>query len=372
MKKEVFYHFWKPERIATPIPELLFRLNLYAEAYTKKSRGNTLNVLIKDKDLSHVSHPNTYTGINFVVVHYARNNVVNLFRMQKRIRHICPTPSLFIPNDPYRSFALMFLLKAFFFNGVKIQLQLHGTIPRGFALSLRTQAMRSAAVCAILLSHSIRTVSESDFKRLSSFQILKKKEIFYAPVPVSLPYKFKGFSNTRIQKNIIFLGRIHEERGIDMLIEVVKACNFSNSNHVFHIVGDGPRLTDLKHKLETQTSDGSCVFYGEIHGEGLINVLQDMDALLSCAPKESYGLAMREALMEGVPVIALANDATHKLKVQFKDHVALFESVSEAVRLLFDQVESLKISEEQTARIRETLFLENLANIDSVAKSWII
>jgi len=370
VKKEVFYHFWKPERIATPIPELLFRLNLYAEAYTKKSGGNTLKVLIKDKDLTHIGDPNIYAGITFVVVPYVRNNVVNLFRMRKRIRHISLTPSLFIPNDPYRSFALVFLLKIFFFNGVKLQLQLHGTISGGFTLSLKKQVMRWATVCAILLSHSIRTVSESDFKRLSSFQILKKKEIFYAPVPVHLPNSLKGFSNTRIQKNIIFLGRIHEERGIDILIEVVKTCNFSNSNFIFHIVGDGPRLSELRHTLATQTSTGGCVFHGEIHGESLVKVLRDMDVLLSCAPKESYGLAMREALLEGVPVFALVNDATRNLKEQFKDHVALFESVSEALHVLFNHLEILKISEKQTAHIRETLFLENLANIDSVAKSW--
>jgi hypothetical protein len=60
--------------------------------------------------------------------------------------------------------------------------------------------------------------------------------------------------------------------------------------------------------------------------------------LLSCALSEGYGLALREAILSGVPVVAKENLGTQALREIFPGMVFLFDSTDEAVELILSKM----------------------------------
>ncbi len=368
----VFYHLWKPERIATPLTDLLLRLNLYADVYRRKSNGETLKVLISQKDFKLVSKPEVYSAITFIQVSYGRNNLFNLLNIQRVVKRIDNFPTLWIPNDPFKSYGIALILKFFFFRKMKIQLQLHGLIPKNFRGTFKSRVTRVLYFFSILFSYNIRIVSRNEFEWLCQKRLFRNKKFFYAPVPVKVPSRTQLLRKLTSECNLVFLGRIHEERGINLLIQIIQSTSHICDNVKFHIIGGGGRSAYLRKMLSKQIDSGFCTVHGELHGEELSTALRKMDILINCAPIESYGLAMREALMQGVSILALTNDATVALHKQFPDYVVLFRDAWDATQIIKDCSAFRKIDSVEILKIRECFSVENLRNIDEVAKSWLI
>jgi glycosyltransferase involved in cell wall biosynthesis len=180
------------------------------------------------------------------------------------------------------------------------------------------------------------------------------------------------FERTASNRNIVFLGRIHEERGIDLLIQIVKSVVSQNSQVKFHIIGDGELLPLLRERLSGEVQSGFCTMYGSLHGEELSSALRKMAMLINCAPVESYGLAMREALMQGLPIFALKNEATMALQQQFPAYVVLFQDAKDAAKSIVDYSTFQEIDRSEVLKIREYFLVDNIRNIDAVAQSWVL
>ena len=371
--KNVFYHFWKPERIATPIGELLSRLNLYADIFQKESCGQTLKVLISEKDFRLIARPEIYSSISFIQVSYSNNNLVNLMKIQRAVKRIDKFPGLWIPNDPFKSFGIAVLLKLIFFRKMKIQLQLHGIVPRNLKGGLKPQITGFLLYVSMLFSYSIRTVSQDEFERFRKLKLLRNRKIFLAPVPVNIPEEVNAHKHVASSKmKIISLGRIHEERGIYLLSEIIKSTVSPSSDVEFHIVGAGELLPELRQILSQEIKSGICTVYGDLRGEDLSSVLLQMDTLINCAPIESYGLAMREALMNGVSIFALENQATKALQMQYPAYVILFRNTIEATAMIKERSAFREIACVEALKIRDDFREQNLKHIISVAQSWLV
>ncbi len=370
--KNVYYHFWKPERIATPISELLSRLNLYAEIFQKESQGHSLKVLISKKDFQLIPKSEIYSSISFIEVSYSNNNLVNIARIQRVVKRIDKFPALWIPNDPFKSFGIAVLLKLIFFRKMKIQLQLHGIVPKGFKGGLKTQITKLLLYISMLFSFSIRTVSQDEFERFRKLRILRNRKIYFAPVPVNIPIEVKPTQYLATsKKKIVSLGRIHKERGIDLLVQVIQSTSHLGEEIEFHIIGDGELLPKLRQSLSEEIQSGFCTVYGELRGEELSDVLLQMDTLINCAPIESYGLAMREALMQGVSIFALENQANRALRQQYPAFVVLFRDVRDAVGMIERGSAFREISSADMFKIRDDFRAQNLIYVNSVAQSWL-
>ncbi len=371
--KNVYYHFWKPERIATPVGELLSRLNLYADIFQEKSHGQTLKVLIGEKDFSLIERHEIYSSISFIQVPYGKNNLVNLLKIQRAVKRIDKVPGLWIPNDPFKSFGIAVLLKLIFFRKMKIQLQLHGIVPRFLKGGLKPQVTRLLLFISMLFSYSIRTVSQDEFDRFRKLKLLSNKKIFLAPVPVNIPEQVNANKHvTSLKMKIVSLGRIHEERGIYLLSEIIQSTISSSSEVEFHIVGSGELLPQLRQGLSQEIESGLCILHGDLRGEELSSVLLQMDTLINCAPMESYGLAMREALMRGISIFALENQATKTLRMQYPAFVVLFRDAIEASAMIKERSAFQKIAEAEVLKIRDDFRDQNLKHITSVAQSWLV
>ena len=371
--KNVYYHFWKPERIATPIDELLSRLNLYADIYQTQSHGKVLKVLISEKDFRLIARHEIYSSISFIQVSYGKNNLINLMKIQRAVKRVDKFPGLWIPNDPFKSFGIAVLLKLIFFRKMKIQLQLHGIVPRNLKGGLKPQITGLLLYISMLFSYSIRTVSQAEFERLRKLKLLSNKKIFLAPVPVSIPEEVTAHKHVASSKmKIVSLGRIHEERGIYLLSEIIQSTVSSSGDVEFHIVGSGELLPKLRQSLSQEIKSGLCTVYGDLRGEELSSVLLQMDTLINCAPIESYGLAMREALMRGVSIFALENQATKALRMQYPAFVVLFHDAIDATAMIKERSAFREIASAEVLKIREEFRDQNLKHISSLAQSWLV
>ena len=89
-----------------------------------------------------------------------------------------------------------------------------------------------------------------------------------------------------------------------------------------------------------------------------------------CAPQEGYGLSIREAVTQGVFVIALENNGTREARELFPESVYLFNSVDEAAALL-EKFRDKKLAMEITKKNISRQLKVDENSISNLAKSWV-
>jgi glycosyltransferase involved in cell wall biosynthesis len=169
------------------------------------------------------------------------------------------------------------------------------------------------------------------------------EKLFICQVPIT----FKpDFLDKRMQYPVIgVVGRLHPERGIESVIQILTPLLSSNSKIRLIIVGKG-ELQSLVH-----TWSASSLFHdqveilGEVPQRNLQVVWDKINVLLSAASSEGYGLALREALISGAIVVAKKSDGTIALKEEFKSGIKLFETSEQALEILYNLVNDLETQE---------------------------
>jgi hypothetical protein len=101
-----------------------------------------------------------------------------------------------------------------------------------------------------------------------------------------------------------------------------------------------------------------------------MNMWASVGVLLSLAPAESYGLTMREAIVNGVPVLAVRSVGSMALDQFLNGNGFLviqepFESQKIADQLI--TLDNVQISESA----REALFLESANYVKILCSSWL-
>ena len=115
---------------------------------------------------------------------------------------------------------------------------------------------------------------------------------------------FDAFPNLRGQRLLLFLGRLHEKKGCDLLIEAFSQVR--NSSERIHLVMAGPCAQPeyLRHLQQMATaSDGLISFPGMLSGEVKWGALSAADAFVLPSHQENFGIAVAEALACGTPVL---------------------------------------------------------------------
>lgn len=118
---------------------------------------------------------------------------------------------------------------------------------------------------------------------------------------------FERFPGLKQKRVLLFLGRLHDKKGCDMLIEAF--AGFSQKNdRAFHLALAGPcadqsyleRLQRLSAQL---CKPASVSFPGMLSGDVKWGALRAAEAFILPSHQENFGLAVVEALACGVPVL---------------------------------------------------------------------
>ncbi len=111
---------------------------------------------------------------------------------------------------------------------------------------------------------------------------------------------FAKFPQLRDQKFHLFLGRLHEKKGVDLLLQAFELLGEKHR----HLVIAGPCADEnyLKH-LRDLARDLPVVFTGMLSGNLKWGALRAADVFVLPSHQENFGIAIAEALACGTPVL---------------------------------------------------------------------
>lgn len=111
---------------------------------------------------------------------------------------------------------------------------------------------------------------------------------------------FVKFPALRGQKFFLFLGRLHEKKGVDLLLEAFRSLGENRGQ----LVIAGPCADDIYlHRLRELARDLPVNFTGMLHGDLKWGALRAADAFALPSHQENFGIAIAEALACGTPVL---------------------------------------------------------------------
>lgn len=158
--------------------------------------------------------------------------------------------------------------------------------------------VQSPTLKAVTCFHATATSEYQDIRRLGFCQ-----PVAVIPNGIDIPpHKDAVRGNMR---TLLFLGRIHREKGIDSLLYAWQVVARRFREWQLKIVGpDGggylPKMKALTKKLCLER----VRFVDALYGENKFDAYRDAELFVLPSPSENFGMVVAEALSSGIPVIA--------------------------------------------------------------------
>lgn len=144
----------------------------------------------------------------------------------------------------------------------------------------------------VAISLPVKNSYQSDFKFYN-----KEIPIIYNGVEEMKQHRFEGIIPEKI--NILFAGRMVEQKGINILSEVILKLNLQHQNDfVFHIIGEGPLK---EHLIDDLSKEKNVKFHGNIYN--LASYLNSFDYLFMPSVHEGLSMLAIEASFAHLPAI---------------------------------------------------------------------
>lgn len=186
----------------------------------------------------------------------------------------------------------------------------------------------------------------------------------YASLPPRGRFRARHGIHTRYL--ITYLGRVHPQKGIDVLIQAF-AISRHREDARLAIIGPGQRYKAKLIKLAEELGMQDLVlFIDAIAGQEKTESYVDSDVVVYAGKSESFGMVAFEATMCGVPVITAGNSGCSELLERFgAGHVTKYGDVTELASVI-DDVLALRGEAAQRARsaaqhLRRLLSWDNIA-----------
>lgn len=354
---------------AQPLEELLTRWEMYGKTLEEVTKGEGRTILVflpgsnQTLDLDCFQHlevnffPDSWPGRLGLVI-----------QLQKRISKLTGRRVTLVAGDIYISPILARLVKFICNGSVRIQVQFHGATyakrSKGIDSFLRHFLVR----VAISVSDSIRIVSSFQKHEIQRLSRRKQMNFVLSPIPVSL----SRIPNSRTPHSglaILVLGRLHSERGIVKLVELIELLINEKVECTINVVGEGPQSDLLLPYTQNPHGSTKVVLHGLRSEIEVRTHLAQSDILISFAEQEGYGLALREAVLSGVHVLARRNSGTEEAHTAFPGRIDLIESASEALKLI-KGFKPRQDDEEVLAELRIIQERNNTKVVQDLVKSW--
>ena len=278
---------------------------------------------------------------------------------------------LLVAGDPWESYWSAYFLSRLLNRDIPIQIQVHGDIadPRWRRINLRNRIRYSLAKLSLAKASSVRAVTEYQAENLMNSFGVNRKKIYVVPVPINIIGKPAALKSER-PKSIGLIGRIHQDRGIWEFVQLIRVLNFSSKDFKIVVIGDGLGKDKFILKLSSVIPKNRILYLGQLTESELSKAWKKIGVLVSMAPVESYGRAMRESLIAGVPVWATASagvkdllDNCKKGEVKLLDLTKSDASIDKDFKLLL----KTKVSSDFSKRFIQ----ENNTYAAKLAKSWV-
>lgn len=347
--------------------DLIGRWKKYALKLSKIDSTHNIRI-IHFKNFTPVQNSQIRDGLQDF---YTVNNPLKAIRLIKTLKSIIEVDnsgSTLVCGDTHISYLMARILRLCIPNQIRIQTQFHGdiySIAGKFSISrfLRVAIARNA----IKFSDSIRIVSNFQRDEIVKFSPEVSKKFVVAPIALDT----LKISTEKSSKDIdvLFVGRLHKERGISELISLIKVIIATEPTIRTLIVGEGPQRDFLSRSLKMLPQNGGAQLVGYLENSALLKTYSRSKVLVSTAPSEGYGLALREAAINGLLVVARYSRGAKETQELFPSQIFLYENLDEASELVLRLYKSNPVinQPELLAGQKE----RDLQAIKRLIKSWI-
>jgi glycosyltransferase involved in cell wall biosynthesis len=144
---------------------------------------------------------------------------------------------------------------------------------------------------------------ENDFILLAEQLKLTERN----PHVVGCGLDFTELDNTPHEEpkyDLVFLGRMHEQKGVFDLADVWESVINSNPDARMVVIGEGPHRKMLMQSIEAKGLSDSVTFTGGIDEPTKNKLIRQSKLGLSLSYEEGWGLSVTEFLAAGLPVVA--------------------------------------------------------------------
>ncbi|MEO7905987.1 MAG: glycosyltransferase, partial [Saprospiraceae bacterium] len=144
----------------------------------------------------------------------------------------------------------------------------------------------------------------SDEERTKLQQFVSSSRIYTIPNLLDLPNSLTAKHKDEPYLKLIFIGRIHPVKNLEMLFEALRAIN--TFSYQLQVVGEGE--VSYMNNLKSKTADLPSIHWlGNIDGDEKFELLSNADLLALPSHIENFGNVVIEALSQGTPVVVSGN-----------------------------------------------------------------
>jgi glycosyltransferase involved in cell wall biosynthesis len=357
--------------IAVDGKDVIARHEIYAKELRRLGKASNLELKVFS---AAVSPKKSSKGKNERVITISKPTF-NSYMFAKKVHDLIKLNNLdvklLVAGDPWESYWSAYFLNRFLNKKISIQIQVHGDLadPRWRRINLRNRIRFSLAKLALPKASSVRVVTKYQAENLVNAFGIKKERIVVIPVTINVTGKSEA-SKTERPKTIGLIGRIHQDRGIWEFIKLVRVLNLSSNGFKVVVVGDGPSKDRFLLKLGSVISKNRLVYLGQLPESELRKAWKKVGVLVSMAPVESYGRAMRESLIAGVPVWATTSAGVKDLMDNCKKGEVKLLDLTKSEASLDKDFKSL-LKTKVNSDFSKRFIKENNTYAAKLANSWI-
>ena len=170
-------------------------------------------------------------------------------------------------------------------------------------------------------------------------------------------------SNKTDKVNILFVGRLEERKGFDVLIKAIPIIMDKSPNVIVHICGEGDLMKDAKTNLNRFSK--KVFFHGYQSRACLDNFYSECDIFVAPSRYESFGLIYLEAMHFGKAIVACNSGGTPEvvkdhetgILVKPEDHLELANSI---LKLVENSDLRKKLGSAGKSRLKELFSLDRM------------
>ncbi len=280
--------------------------------------------------------------------------------------------TLLIVGDPWESLLHALIVKRLVNEEIIIQTNIHADVfdIKWINQKITNRFRSKLAWYSIKRSDSIRVVSENMLAVIQ--ERYPDKAVTYAPIATSFSGRVtssQDFQNAH-PLTLGLVGRVEKDRGILEFINFVRILNENNQEFRIVMAGSGYLLDYALNELNSILGQERFIYLGLLPQEELGKVFEQMDILMSFAESESYGLAIREALLFGKPVLGVKSGGIARLQaIVGSEHVQYLESFDDLL-VVESTIQKLLASEIQPETI-EKLKEQDKTYLATLIESWL-
>jgi glycosyltransferase involved in cell wall biosynthesis len=154
---------------------------------------------------------------------------------------------------------------------------------------------------AVEKSHCMHATALSEYDEIRNLNL--KMPVAIIPNGVDIPDIPKDLKKAESSRKLLYLGRIHPKKGVDILIKAWRSIQAKFPDWQLDIVGPIDEYGESMKKLAKEIGTDRVQFPGPVYGSSKDRIYFDSDLFVLPTHSENFGMVVAEALAHGVPAV---------------------------------------------------------------------